>query len=173
MFGPPPLITFITQLLKLPNNLWKVLNTDISNGIPCLFVFLWPCFGLETHRGNQPLSWSPPIIFWLWRCDSCLVHNSKLQQYFQGDLLVTTLDLPVFHNIDTNTIFHVHSLKSFPTCELFLPERLPCWANMINRQWCYNFWEIHVHNNICITNLWSVSSYSLYSHGFLVTLSFI
>ena len=39
MFGPPPLINFIRTFLKLPVNLWKVLHTDISDGIPCLFYF--------------------------------------------------------------------------------------------------------------------------------------
>ena len=44
------------KFIKLPNNLRKVVLTDISNGIPCLFVILWPSFDLETQRGNQPIS---------------------------------------------------------------------------------------------------------------------
>ena len=38
---------------------------------------------------------------------------------------------------------------------------------VINRWWCYNFWEIYVHRNICITKLWYLSSYFLYLNGFL------
>ena len=43
------------KFLKLPNNLRKVLLTDISDGVPCLFVLVRPCFVLETQRGDQPL----------------------------------------------------------------------------------------------------------------------
>ena len=32
------------------------LLTDIYDGIPCLFVFLRPYFGLESQSGYQPLS---------------------------------------------------------------------------------------------------------------------
>ena len=32
------------------------IHTDISDGIPCLFVFFRPCFGLEIQSGYQPLS---------------------------------------------------------------------------------------------------------------------
>ena len=40
---------------------------------------------------------------------------------------------------------------------------------VINRQWHYNCWELHVHN-ICITKLWALRSYFIYLHGFLLTL---
>ena len=39
MFGPLLHITLIRKILKLLNNLIKILQTDISNGIPSLFVF--------------------------------------------------------------------------------------------------------------------------------------
>ena len=45
IFGPPPLIIFIWKSFKLPDNLLRVLYTDISNGIPFLFISLasiWP-----------------------------------------------------------------------------------------------------------------------------------
>ena len=42
MVGPHPLINFISQFLKLPDHILKVLQTYISNGIACLFCF----FGL-------------------------------------------------------------------------------------------------------------------------------
>ena len=40
MFGPTPLITLIMKIFKLPNNLWEVLLTVISNEIPC-FIYLF------------------------------------------------------------------------------------------------------------------------------------
>ena len=138
MFRPLPLIIFIRQFSKLPNNLLEVLITDISGFMPCLFVFVWTYFGLETQGGNQPLSWYFQFLFWLWRCDFHLLQAIKFQQNVQGDILVTTLDLSVFTNIVTTTIFHVHSWELFFTYERFLPERLPSGATMINRRWCYN-----------------------------------
>ena len=41
---------------------------------------------------------------------------------------------------------------------------------LMNRWWCYNFWELHVYHNICITKLLGLSSYFLYLHGFLSTI---
>ena len=163
VFGPFLHITLIRQLLKLLNNLGNILQADISNGMPCLFLFLWPSNGIETHRGNQPLYWAPQISFWFWRCDFNLVQTSKIQRNVQGDLILTILDPPVFPNILNTTIFHIH------WCELYLSERLPSGATMINRQWCYKFWEFHVHN-ICKTKLWTISSYFIYLHGFILTL---
>ena len=88
----------------------------------------------------------PPILLWLWRCGFHLVQIVKLLWDIQniinilGDTLVTTLDLFVFPNIALTTVFHVHRLKQILlTCELFLPERLPSGATMINRRWCYNY----------------------------------
>ena len=143
MLGPPYLITFIRQFLKLPDNLWKVLHTDISDGTPLIFVFLWPWFDLETQRGNQPLYWFSYIIFFLWRFNSRLVRTAKLQLYFQGGVLITTLDLSVFPNFFLTTNFHVHSCELtkceiFLLREIFLLELLPSGTTMINRQWCYN-----------------------------------
>ena len=40
---------------------------------------------------------------------------------------------------------------------------------LINIWWCYNCWELHVHN-VCITKLWDISSYFLYLHDFLLKL---
>ena len=108
------------------------------------------------------------IIFWLWICDSHIVQTNKFQQYFQGDVLLTILNLSVFPNIVTTTIFHVHRCE-LTKCELSPPERLLIGATMINRWRCYNCWEIHVHS-ICITKLWDLSAYFHYLHGFLLTM---
>ena len=137
MFGPLPHITLIKQIFKLLDNLWKILHTDISNCIPFLFLFLWPCNGLDTQRGIQPLSWYSLIIFWLWRCDFHLFHATKFQRDVQGDVLITILNLRVFPNIATTTIFHVYRCE-LAQCENFLPERLPSGATTINRRCCCN-----------------------------------
>ena len=127
------------------------------------FSPLWPYNGLDTQKGNQPLSWYFKIIFWFWGCNFHFVHTNKIKRYVQGGALLTILDIPVFLNITTAKMFHVHQ------CELSLSERLPSGATMINRQWCYNCYYIHVHN-ICITKLWSLSSYFFHLHGFIFTL---
>ena len=132
MFGPLPHIILISKLLKLFNNPGNILQTDIINGMPCLFVFIWPYNGIETKRGNQPLSWYSQKIFWFWICDFHLVQTTKIQRYVQGDVLLTILDRPVFPNIVMTTIFYVRR------CELFLPECLLSGTTMINRRRCYN-----------------------------------
>ena len=83
---------------------------------------------------------SAELHFWLWRCGFHLFQTVKLLWVVQGDTLVTTLDLLVFPNFATTTIFHAHRLKQiFLTCELFLPEHLPNGATIINIRWCYNY----------------------------------
>ena len=140
MFEDPFHIRYFSNFLKLFDNLWKVLLVDISDGIPCLFVFLQPYFGLKIKSGRQPLFWSSQFPFLLWRCGFHLVQTFKLWWDIQGDDLVTILYLLVFPNFATTKIFHVHRLKQiFLTCELFLPDCLPNEATMINRQWCYNW----------------------------------
>ena len=145
MFGLLPLIW---QFLKISNSL-IILERSFLLTFPMayisFFVFLWPYLVLETQRGNQALSWSFQFPFWLWRCDFHLVQTVKLWLDEQGDVIVTALDIFVFPNIATTTIFHVHRQgKHFPTCQLFLPERLSSGATVINRRWCYNFYELHI-----------------------------
>ena len=65
MFGPIPHITLMRQILKFLDNLRKIPKTDISNGKPCLFNFIWTYNFIGTQSGNQPLSWYSQIIFWL------------------------------------------------------------------------------------------------------------
>ena len=144
MFGPPSIISFIRKNLKLSDNIWKVLHTDIYDGIPWLLVFIWTCFGLDTQRGNKPFYWSYQIIFWLWRCDSHLFQTVKIKQDVKGDTIITNLDLYVFPKIETTTIFHVHSweltkCELFLTCGLLITEHFTSGATMINRRWCYNW----------------------------------
>ena len=109
VFGPLPFLTFISWLLKLPDIILRFLHTDISVGIPVLFVFIWHYFILDTQRSNQPISWYSQFYLFILKCDYHLVQTAKFQQDVQGDLLVTTLDLAVSTNITTTSIFQVHS----------------------------------------------------------------
>ena len=63
MFGDPFHIRYFANFIKLFYNLRKVLLADISDGVPCFFVFLQPYFGLESQSGYQPLSWSSQFSF--------------------------------------------------------------------------------------------------------------
>ena len=136
MIRPLPFITFIRQFFKLPNNLQKVLLTNISDGIPCLFYFCGLNLALKPREVINPF---PDLsnFFWLWRCDFHLVQIVKFQRDVQGDILVTTLDLSMFPNITMTAMFHVYSCE-LTKCELLLPESLPSRATIINRRWCYN-----------------------------------
>ena len=58
MFGPLLLIRYFLKFLKLPNNLKKVLLTDISDGIPCLF-FCNPALVLKPREVINPF----PVLF--------------------------------------------------------------------------------------------------------------
>ena len=108
------------QFFKLFDFVGTVLHAEISDGIPWLFVFFRPCFGLDIQSGYQPLSWSIQFYFWLWRCGLHLVQIVKLLWdiqnliNIQGDTLVTNLDLLVFPNFVTTTFFmFTNSNKSF------------------------------------------------------------
>ena len=56
MFGPLQHINLIKQILKFLNNIRNVLQSDIINGIPYLFLLLLPSNSLDTQRGNKLLS---------------------------------------------------------------------------------------------------------------------
>ena len=56
MFGDPFHIRYFANSLKIFDNLLKVLLAEIYDGIPCLFVFWRPYFGLESQSDYQPLS---------------------------------------------------------------------------------------------------------------------
>ena len=147
MFGGTLKIRYLDNFFKLFDFVGKVLHTDIPDGIPCLFIFCWPCFGLESHSSYQPLSWSLYLYFWLGRCGFHLVQIVKFLWDFQNlvhvqsDTLITILDLFMFPNIELATVSHVRRDKQILllTCELLLPERLPSGATMINRRWVNNY----------------------------------
>ena len=61
----------------------------------------------------------------------------------QVDKLINILDLSVYTNIETTTIFHFHSCdltkcKPLLNCEFFLSKNLPSWSTMVNIWWWYN-----------------------------------
>ena len=123
MFGCLFQMRYLKFFFKLLDFVGKVLHTDISDGIPCLFIFCQPCFGLESQSGYQPLSWSLHFYFWLGRCGLHLVQIVKFLWDFQNlvhvqsDMLITILDLSMFPNIALTTVSHVHRDKK--SC--FLP----------------------------------------------------
>ena len=140
MFGGPFHIRYPANFLKLFDHLRKVLLADISDGIPCLFVFLrtllwyWKPELLPTPFLIFPI-FLLTMKMWFPSCSDC-----QTLWDVQVDNLFTTLDLLVFPNFATTTIFYVHKLKQiFLTCKVFLPEHLPSGATMINRRWCYNY----------------------------------
>ena len=138
-------------------------HADISDVIPCHFVLRRPCFGLESQSGYQPLSWSLHFCLWPRRCGFHLVQNAKFFWAFQnlilvlvGDMLITLLNLYMIPKVALATVSHVYRFKQILllTCKLFLPERLPSGATMINRQWSNNY-ELHsniVDNRITLYN---------------------
>ena len=118
---------------KLTEQISEVLISNLSNGKLCLLLLIWT-FGPESQRGSHPLTCYPHIILWLWRCDFPLVHTINLIRYFQDNLLLPLLYLPVFINIAPSTTCHAQR------CKLLFAERLPGGAIMINSWWwCYNF----------------------------------
>ena len=122
----------IRRILKLFDQLPKILVSHISNGKPWL-LFLVLTIGHESQKGSQPLTWSSHIISLFLIDDFPLVQTINLRRYFQDGVLLTVIDLPVFPTIAPSTNFHVHR------CELLLPEFLPSGATMINIWWwCYN-----------------------------------
>ena len=55
-------------------------------------------------------------------------------------MLITILDLSMLPKVALATVYHVQRFKQilFLTGKLFLPERLPSGATMINRGWSNN-----------------------------------
>ena len=95
---------------------------------------------------------------------------------FQGDTLITILDISMLPKIALATVSHVHRFKQILllTCKLFLPELLPSGSTMINRRWANN-WEPHINivdNRITLYNLIVIFKllHSLFIHGFHSTL---
>ena len=148
MFGPLPFITFIRWHLKLPDNLWKVRHTDISNGIPFVFVFIWTYFGLiRDMRSREVTKPFPDITKLSFGFEYVIIFLSRLPNFNKMSkviYLTLTLISICLITLWRPQFFHVHNwelTKSevFLTCEILLPLRLPRAAIMINRRWCYDW----------------------------------
>ena len=146
MFGDPVHISYLDNF----SNFLILLEMSFMLTFPMaylafLYLFLTLLWSWEPERLPTPFLISPilpltPKMSFL----SCSDLQTSLRYsnliIIQGDTLVTTLDLLVFPNFATTIIFHVHRLKQiFLTCEVFLLERLPSGATMINRRRCYNY----------------------------------
>ena len=77
---------------------------------------------------------------------SILSRSSNFSEIFKISYIfkVTHLSLPLISFCFLTLrwpVSHVHRLKQilFLTCEIFLPERLPSWATIINRRWYNNY----------------------------------
>ena len=140
MFGDPFHIRYLANFLKLFNNLQKVLLADISDGIPCLFVFLRPYFSLEIQSGYQPLFWSSQLSFLLWRFGFHLVQTVKLCWDIQGDNLVVAPpsesripDPAVTLSDPDNDRLSVIRLPPVICCCLYI---CAGWYVLVNCKWC-------------------------------------
>ena len=124
-------ITYIRRTIKLLEQLPELLISNISNGKPC-FLFSWP-FSPEIQRGIHPLTWSPYVIFWLWRGEFHIVQTIKIIRDIQYNVLLAIIDLPMFPNSATYTTFHVQ------LCGILFPWHILSVSTMINIWWwCYN-----------------------------------
>ena len=73
MFETLPHINLMRQILKFLNNPRNILKTEITNGKPRIFNFLWPYNGRDTQTGNQPLYWSSKIYILALEIPFCLL----------------------------------------------------------------------------------------------------
>ena len=176
MFGCLFQMRYLNKIFKLDDFVVKVLHTDISGGIPCLFIFCRTCFGLEIQSGYQPISWSFLFYFWLLRCGFHLVQIVKFLWYFQNlvrvqsDTVITILDLSMFPNIALTIVSHVHRDKQILllTIELFLPElkvKMEGWGK----------WWVSFPNEVpeqIFQTLWFFWKGPSYRHSWWNTLSF-
>ena len=112
MSGPIPYITLMRQLLKILGDILKILHNDISKGIPCLIVFLWPYNGLETQIFNQPLSWYSQIIFYIWRYDFILFRLQNFKEIFKMMNLSPFLTYLFFLTLRRLNFFMLTGVKS-------------------------------------------------------------
>ena len=159
----------IPNFLKLFDNLRKVLLADISDGIPCLFVFFRPYFGLESQIGYQPLPWSSQFSFWLLRCGFHLVQTIKLFR----DIQVTILSLP-FISLRFLTLWRPHFSCSHTETNIFYlwtfpPRTSSEWSN--NDKWTVVLQLLGTscwYCDNCITKFWAQGSYFLYLYMVLL-----
>ena len=131
---------------------------------PAFLYFGEPYFGLEVQSSYQLLYWYSKFFFWLWRCGFHIVQAIKFLWDVQSGDLFTTLDILVFPNFATTTIFHVHRMKKNNSYLWTFPPRTS-----------YE-WSIHdeymvvlqILGNSCwyrdnfITKLWTHCSYFIY-----------
>ena len=146
MFGDPFQIRYLDNF----SNSLILLERSFILTFPMVYLAFLYIFDLalvlRARALTNPFPDPSKFYFWFWRYGFHLVQIVKLLWdiqnliNIQSNTLVTTLDLFVFPNIALTTVFLVHRFKQILlTYELFLPERLPSGATMINRRWCYNY----------------------------------
>ena len=139
MFRDPFHIRYLANFLKLFDNVGKVLHSDISDGIPCLFVFFDPNLVLRYRAVTNPFPDLPNFSFDSDDMIYILFRLSNFSEIFKVTILSLPLIFLCFLTLQRPQFFMFIDRKIFLTCELFLPERLLIGATMINRRWCYNY----------------------------------
>ena len=141
MFGPLLLIRKFTNFLKLFDHLRNVLLTDISDDIPCLFVFLRNLtLVLKSRAVTNPFPDLSNFPFDSEDVVSILFRLSNFDDISKVAILSLPLISLCFLTLRRPKCFMFTDRKQiFLTCEFFLPERLPSGATIINRRWCYNY----------------------------------
>ena len=145
MFGDPFHIRYLDNFSNSLIFLERSFMLTFPMAYLAFLYFSTLIWSWDPERWPTPFLISPILLLtlkmWFPYCSYCqtsLRYSNLIN--IQGDTLITTLDLHVLPNFTTTTVFHVHRLKQFLlTCELFLPERLPSGATIINRRWCYNY----------------------------------
>ena len=130
MFGPHILITFIRLFFKLPNNIWKVLLTDIYDGITWLFHLCSLTLAVRPREVTNHFPDLPKLSF---DCEDVILifsrlsnfnDMSKVTQFSQPliSLYFLTLRLPQFFIFTAENNFY--SPVKFSSQNAFRVEKL-------------------------------------------------
>ena len=83
MFGDPFHIRYLDNFFKLFDNIGKVLHADISDGIPCLFVFVDLAVVLRARAVTNPFPDIPNFPFDYEDVVSILFRLSNFSEIFK------------------------------------------------------------------------------------------
>ena len=126
MFGPPPLITFIRQFIKLPDNILNVLHTDISNVKPCLLYFFGIVLDLIHIEVINHFTGIPTLLF---GSEYVIIILSRLQK-FNNMSKVTYLSLLLI-SLCLLTLrrpqFFMFTAESSPSVNFSSPVKFSSW----------------------------------------------
>ena len=81
MFGDPFQIRYLDNFFKLFDFVGKVLHTDISDGIPCVFIFFGLALVLRTRAVTNPFPDPSYSTFDSEDVDTILFRSSNFSSY--------------------------------------------------------------------------------------------